>query len=701
MIRRLLPSLLFLLCWVQFSFAQSRKIKVACVGNSITYGFGAKNPAEESYPARLQGLLGTSYEVKNFGHSGATLIREAYRPYHKTKEYQAALQYQADIAIIELGVNDTDPRDWPHYRDSFERDYHLLIQDLKRSNPKVEIYITRLLPVFEDHPRFQTSTYAWYWDIQKKLESIAKGNKVRLIDTYTPFAKRPDLIDDWNTLHPNAKGYAHLSQMIYKSLTGNYGGLKMPMVFTDHMVIQRGLPFPVWGTANSGDKITVSFRGESLSTTVGEDGKWTLRFPGMKADATPQSLHISNGEQSLVYRDILIGDVWFAAGQSNMYFSMKETKDSQQAIGQADLNAPLRLFKFKPIAETNNVAWDQKILDQTNELDFFTGSWQKNTPDNVKDFSAVAYTFGKKIQQEKGVPIGIIELAVGGSPQIAWMDRQVLQQDPLFVNALKSNWRSSDFMMEWCRGRADKNLEKTSYKQQRHPYQPSYIYDAGVSHLIQFPIKGMIWYQGESDTENAELYSKEFPLFVSHLRKQWGYNFPFYYVQLSGLNRPSWPFFRNTQRELAHIVENSGMVVTSDLGDRQDVHYRNKQPVGLRLANTVLHHTYHKKGIIPSGPDFISAQEKTDYIELSFNYSKGLASTDGKELRGFQVVNQLGIFAPTKAYIKNRKILIPRLKNDTITRIVYAWEGYPDANLTNSSGLPTGTFSVNITPNNP
>lgn len=685
-----------ILFFAQNVFAQNKKIKIACMGNSITYGYTLKDPSADSYPSKLQQMLGAKYEVGNFGHSGATLTRKGHNPYNKTKEFAAALRFHPDVAVIELGVNDTDPRDWPNYSDDFEADYHWLIDTLRKINPQVKIYITRLLPVFEDHPRFLSSTFDWYWQVQHKIEDVARVNHVSLIDAYTPFADKPDLISDAPTVHPNAKGYAFLAKIIYENLTGDFGGLKMPMIFSDNMVLQREMPLPVWGTANAGDKVIVSFNHLTKTTVAGSDGKWKIIFPAMQADAVPQTMRISDNKSTVAYNNILMGDVWLCSGQSNMYLPLHVTKDAQKTIAEAGKEKNIRLFKFKPIAETDDLAWDTAILHKLNDLQYFSGEWKNDNAEDAKSFSAVGYYFGQKIQQEENVPVGLIELAVGGSPQISWMDRYTLQTNPLLENTLKSDWRTSDFLMGWCRERVDKNLQNTSFQQQRHPYQPCYNYDAGVRHIIQFPIKGVVWYQGESDADNAELYAKEFPLFVKSWREKWGYDFPFYYVQLSGLGRASWPHFRDTQRKLLAEVPNSGMAVTSDLGDSLNVHYAHKKPVGLRLANLALHYTYHKSNIVPNGPMVKSVVRKNNTIEISFDESDGLKTADGGALRGFELENEFGIFTPAKAEIKNNKVYIEVSANETVKKMVYAWKGFPHANLVNGAGLPASTFMMDV-----
>ena len=178
-----------------------KPIKVACVGNSVTFGYGLTNRETTCYPYVLQQLLGAHYEVKNFGHSGTTLLSEGHRPYIQQPEYQAALAFKADLVVIHLGLNDTDPRNWPNYNSHFDRDYQQLINSFRQANPKVKIWICLLTPIFHPHPRFESGTRDWHAAIQKHIRRIAEANQTGLIDLHTPLYSRPDLFAD--ALHPN------------------------------------------------------------------------------------------------------------------------------------------------------------------------------------------------------------------------------------------------------------------------------------------------------------------------------------------------------------------------------------------------------------------------------------------------------------------------------------------------------------------
>lgn len=679
-------SLLFLIGF----FASSKEpVKVACIGNSVTYGYGLSDPGEQSYPAVLQKKLGKDYRVENFGHSGATLLRRGHNPYYKTKAFVSALQFKPDIAVIHLGLNDTDPRNFPNYRDELIPDYNWLIDTLKRANPQVKIFVCKLTPIFTGHPRFASSTFDWYHEVQDRIGQVAVINKAAVIDFYKALQNRPDLFTDAPTLHPNAAGTEKIAEIVYKHITGNFGGLQLPGIFADNMVLQRDKPLVFWGTANANTTVAVAFGKLQKSIRANSDGTWQLTFPAMKATSAAQTISFTNDGQQIVLKNILVGDVWLASGQSNMYFSLAQTKGGD-SLAKASLQKNIRLLKYRPYAETDNIAWDSMALKKANELDFFSGTWKTNETQAVKEFSGIAYAFAAKLQPEIGVPIGMIELAVGGSPQLSWVSRLALESDARFVHAFK-NWRSSDFIMQWCRERANTNLAQANSAFQRHTYEPSYNFEAGISNIVPFAMKGVIWYQGESDTENAELYKKLFPLFVQDWRSHWQDDFPFYYVQLSGINRPSWNYFRDVQRQLLQTVPNSGMAVSSDLGHETDVHPKDKIPVGYRLAQLALHQTYHKKNL-PSGPLVRKAMLQSMHVVVVFENNEGLRTLGNEPLRGFQLVNDKSDFIQAAASIREDKVFIQVPDGQQIRKVVYGWKPFTDANLVNAASLPASTF---------
>lgn len=667
-------------------YAQQHRIKVACIGNSITYGYGLPDRATQSYPVQLQKMLGESYQVENFGKSGATLLNKGHRPYMQQDEYHRAIDFAGDIVVIHLGINDTDPRDWPDYRDFFVKDYIALIDSFRVANPEARIMIARLTPIADRHPRFLSGTRDWHGEIQLAIENVARYAGVQLIDFHKPLYPYPFMLTD--AVHPDPEGAFVLAQTVYSAITGDYGGLKMPLLYTDNMVLQREVPLTIQGTANAGDQVTVSIADRQMKTKVGPNGKWSVTLPPLKA-GEPYTLKISTNQKVLQYHNVLAGEVWLCSGQSNMEFMLKQASTARLDIPRA-VDQELRLYDMKARWRTNAVEWETTVLDSLNHLQYYKDTeWKECAPETVSDFSAIAYYFGKMLRDSLKVPVGLICNAVGGSPTEAWIDRTSLEYH---FPAILKDWTQNDFIQEWVRGRAALNIKKSVNNRQRHPYEPCYLYESGIRPLEQYPIRGIIWYQGESNAHNWEAHEALFKLLVNAWRKNWNDDcLPFYYVQLSSLDRPSWPWFRDSQRRMLNEISDIGMAVSSDHGDSLDVHPTCKQPVGERLARWALNKTY-LKDIVPSGPLFRGADVRGEKVYLSFDYGQGMRSSDGKSLRCFEVAEFEGIYYPATAEVVGEQVKVysKEVRNPRYVR--YGWQPFTRANLVNRAGLPASTF---------
>lgn len=670
------------------------KIKVACIGNSVTYGMTHKNPAETSYPTQLQQLLGGEYEVRNFGHSGATLLSKGYRPYVSLPEYKAALEFAPDIAIIHLGLNDTDPRAWPNYRDEFYGDYMNIVKALRNKNPEVVVYICRMTPIFHWHRRFKSGTRDWYWQIQEVIEDIAKYEKFELIDLSRYMYHRPDLMPD--ALHPNEQGAGIIAGQVYSAITNDYGGLSLPAIYSDNMVVQQGKPFVVSGTANAGKAVSVRFGKQRIIKTAAEDGSWKVMFTPMVADGKSYTLTVECGKEKKEYKNLVIGEVWLCSGQSNMAFMVKESSHIEQSLSNVK-KRDIRLYDMKPRVLTNSVEWDSVDLVRLNNHDYYQPTtWQLQNKENVSDFSAVAYHFGAMLADSLGVPVGLICNAVGGAPAEAYIDRKTLEFHPVLVDILY-NWKENDMIQDWCRGRAKQNIAKSSVKLQRHPYEPCYLYETGIIPIASYPIKGAIWYQGESNAHNIELHEVIFPTLIDSWRKTWNDpEMPFYFVQLSSINRPSWPHFRDSQRRLAAEIPNCDFAVSSDKGHPSDVHPKEKAPVGERLARLALNQTYGMSHVAQHGPTPVRAFSSNNKTVIEFGNATELNTSDGNILRGLEVADNRGVFSKVDAEkevkFNGNRIIIERAAH----RVRYAWQPYTDANLVNESDLPASTFDIEV-----
>ena len=683
---------ILLLFTVAATFAGEQRKKVACIGNSVTYGYGHANAAATSYPTQLGTMLGEKYDVRNFGKSGATLLRKGHRPYNKQAEYEAALEFAPDLAIIHLGLNDTDPRNWPDHRDEFIPDYLALIDTLRAVNPKVEIWICRMTPIFNAHPRFKSGTRDWHAQIQQAIEATAAIAGTGLIDLHSPLYDRPDLFAD--ALHPNEEGAGIIARTVYSAITGEYGDLSLPAIYGNNMIIQRDKPFLLRGTANAGAKVTARLGKEKRSTRALPDGKWQVEFAPISSGER-LVLEVKSEDKVITLENIAVGEVWLCSGQSNMAFMLKEGTAAQRHIASTK-GRGIRIYDMKPRVITNPVAWDSIDLVKLNRHDYYKPTaWQELTPENAADFSAVAYHYGAMLADSLQVPIGLICNAVGGAPAESFIDRRTLEHHPYLVDILY-NWRANDFIQPWVRQRASQNIANSKNRLQRHPYEPCYLFETGIAPIAGYPIRGAIWYQGESNAHNIEAYEALFNAMLHSWREAWNDELPFYFVQLSSLNRPSWPHFRDAQRRLALANKNCAMAVSSDHGDPYDVHPKEKQPIGQRLALQALYGTYGHKHITPEGPTVKEATSKGGSVCLKFENGKGLTTSDGKAPRTFEIAEENGLYYPAKVFIMGNHVYLQSKEVKKPTRVRYGWQPYTTANLINSDSLPASTFQIKI-----
>lgn len=679
---------LLILATISASAASKRQktIRVACIGNSITYGTGIADRTNDSYPSQLQRLLGSNYQVGNFGKPGATLLYHGHRPYVKQEEFKEAIAFKGDIAVMHLGINDTDPRNWPNYRDEFVKDYLSIMDSLRAANPKVRIILARMTPIADRHPRFVSGTKQLHGEIQTAIETVARVSGAELIDFYEPLYPYPYLLPD--AIHPNPEGAGILAKTVYSGITGDYGGLQMSQLYTDYMVLQRDIPLDIHGIANAGEKITVSISNQKATATANNQGKWSVVLKPMNA-ATDLTLTVEAGSVAKVYKHVAVGEVWLCSGQSNMAFMLCQADTYKRDIDNVG-DPQLRLFDMKARWETYNVAWPASCLDSLNHLQYYRSTtWQPTTPDNAKWFSAIAYYYGRMLRDSLKVPVGLICNAVGGSPTEAWVDRNTLET---CFPAILKNWLHNDFIQDCVRGRAAKNLTNDNTHLGRHPYEPCYLYESGILPLQKYPIKGVIWYQGESNAHNMEAHSELFKLLVGSWRSNWSNpTMPFYFVQLSSLNRPSWPWFRYSQLQLMQQIANTGMAVSSDCGDSLDVHPLRKQPIGQRLARWALNKTYGMS-VTPSGPIYKGVVRSADALIVSFDYADNLCTSDGKQPSTFEIAEEEGMYYPATAVIEGNTVRLtsPEVKNPRYVR--YGWQPFTRANLINGDALPASTF---------
>ncbi|MDE7024600.1 MAG: cyclically-permuted mutarotase family protein, partial [Paramuribaculum sp.] len=681
--RHLVYAAILALCAV---LPTQARVKVACIGNSITYGMCLESPGTQSYPAQLQQMLGDTYEVRNFGHSGAAVLRNGHHPYTDTPEYKAALAYKADIAVIHLGVNDTDPRSWPNFSHEFTSDYLYIIQQLRNSNPDIRIIVAKLTPLRATHPRFCSGTRIWRLEAQDFIERIASESNVELIDFNEPLVFRQDLLHDG--VHPNFEGATLLAKEAYKGITGQYGPLSMPKVYSSGMVLPHSRYITLQGNANAHSPVSLSVNGHTYRTIASNRGEWNITIPPL----TPRheyEITVSDGTDTIRLSKILAGVVFLASGQSNMAFTLAEDINARQAI-ESSTDSLLRFFSMTPRFYTGDFAWTEQQTDSVNKLEYFQSSpWQSVNTANAPALSAVAYYFARDLRDALDMPVGIIQNAVGGATTSSWIDINTLEQA---MPQILLNWRSNDYVQPWAQSRATRNSGPNS----RHPYEPSYLFSSGIAPLGHYPLNGVIWYQGESNAHNIEVHHDLFKALTQSWRNYFrNHELPIYFAQLSSINRPSWPSFRNSQRLLASEIPNTAMAVTSDCGDSLDVHPRNKMPVGKRLARLALKHSFNLP-INAHGPEPVNAEIVPEGIKISFNHANGLSVSHGTEPITFETAGRNRVFTPAKAKIINDHIILFDMETPHPRFVRYGWQPFTRANLINSDSLPASTFEIEV-----
>ncbi len=460
-------------------------------------------------------------------------------------------------------------------------------------------------------------------------------------------------------------------------LTGVIADVTLPTVVSDNMVLQRDLPVKLWGRADKGEVVSVLLNGQSAKTKAGKDGIWRIQLKAMPYGG-PYDMTIK-GKNTITLRNILIGDVWVCSGQSNMEWVVANSNHAQEEIANAQY-PKIRLLTVN------------KTMSNIPLQDADTQGWLECSPQTIDRFSAVGYFFGRELFRQTDIPIGLINTSWGGTVVETWTSIPMMQTQPEYAQKLSvlltKEWRYKvSTVID-----ASENVGPNDY--------PSLLYNAMIAPLTSFPIKGAIWYQGESNAPEAYKYRTLFPNMITDWRKAWaqGY-FPFYFVQLANFTAPvaepgesDWAELREAQH-LTLKLPNTGEAVIIDIGDAADIHPRNKQDVGYRLALNALAKTYGKQ-VEYSGPEYQSMKVNDNEVILSFTHDKGLfAKSKYGYLSGFSIAGDDRKFVWAKACIEGNTVVVYSDKVNRPVAVRYAWATNPDdANLYNSDGLPASPF---------
>lgn len=493
--------------------------------------------------------------------------------------------------------------------------------------------------------------------------------------------------------------------------------IQLPHFFSDHMVLQRERAVAIWGTTTPGGALKLTFKGQTAGAKADASGRWKASIQTGAADAKGAELTISSGADAVTIKDVLVGEVWFASGQSNMVFQMRNAKDAEDFIAKANFPA----FRF----------FDGPNVTATEPQSDIAGEWALCTPEKIKGWSAVACFFAIKLHQELCVPIGVMESSWGGKPIEAFTSREALNMLPATKSRVDElmladkNYDDANAQASYQQALAKWNAqvaeaktkaEKLRIRQPAPPKRPldternpGVLFDAMIHPFIGYTIRGAIWYQGEGNSGYGSApYDQTLPLLIKDWRTRWGDDFSFYFVQLANYYAPSaepgvphgWPLVQDRMRRVLATTVKTGMAVINDVGEANDIHPKDKRTPGERLARWALAKDYGRE-IVWSSPLYQSSETKNSAIIVTFEHvGTGLKSRDGGPLKRFEIAGEDRKWHWAEAKISGTNTVTVR--NADVPKplaVRYAWAANPEgANLVNSEGLPASIFRTDDWP---
>ncbi len=495
--------------------------------------------------------------------------------------------------------------------------------------------------------------------------------------------------------------------------------VRLPALFSDGLVFQQGKPLSIWGWAAPDEDVSIQFAGQTRAARADLDGKWRVILDPLPANATPQEMKV-NGKNSLILKNLLIGEVWICSGQSNMQWTVSQAANPQQEVEAANF-PQIRMFNVERVTAMSPV-------------DDVKGSWKEANPGNVGQFSAVGYFFGRHLHQVLKVPVGLINTSWGGTRVEAWTSRESLEERPCAAQML-SDWDGIRQSWDAAAENAKHEVAKAEWQAQvqkikkdnvglsadkqvqpppaprppddpnKTPHHPAVLFNAMIAPLIPYSIQGAVWYQGESNQKRAFQYQELLPNMINDWRTRWNSEFSFYIVQLAayGNSLPvtkdpglpdTWAELQEAQYLTSITLPRCGLVVTNDIGEEKDIHPKNKQEVGRRLALWALAHDYGRTNTVFSGPMLRNAVVEGGRVRIQLDHvGGGLKTRDGGELKHFQIAGQDQKWAWAEAKIEGSEIVVSSSAVPNPVGVRYAWAAWPEgANLINAEGLPASCF---------
>jgi len=475
--------------------------------------------------------------------------------------------------------------------------------------------------------------------------------------------------------------------------------VKLPALVSDNMVLQQNAKVNLWGWSSPNEKISIQLEwlNTQLETIADAEGKWKVTVDTPNGSDKPYTITIT-ASNKIVLNNILIGEVWLCSGQSNMYFPVgredKTWKTGVKNYEEEVKNASYNAIRFFTVA----------LNAAPQPLEDVSGSWKICTPETIKTFSAVAYFFGRDLYQKRNVPIGLISTSWGGTKAEAWTSQNVLEKDVSFLPILQQDAKNEKLYQEKLEAyylasinqqiASAANAPKLELKKpKKEANKTSYVlYNAMLYPIINYTMKGVIWYQGESNSGQANLYRTLFPAMVKNWRDDWKQgDFPFYYVQITP-HKGQTPDIREAQLFSLKTISNSGMVVTTDVGDANNIHPIDKQTVGHRLALWARAKTYNENKLVYSGPIYNHMKIKKQKVQLFFDYADSGLKKEGETLKEFEIAGEDQIFYPADAKIEGKTIVVSSSKVKNPAAVRFAWKAVPEPNLFNNENLPASPF---------
>ena len=518
------------------------------------------------------------------------------------------------------------------------------------------------------------------------------------------------------------------------SLMGIYAraDVKLPAIISDNMCLQAGKTLPIWGTAGAGEQVTVTIGEQKQTATAGADGKWIVKLGALPAGTTGEM--IVAGKNTITVKNIIVGEVWVASGQSNMEFGFKQAHNVAEEQPKAKY-PKIRLFNLK-----------KKIAFEP--LADCEGRWEECTPDSVMFTSGVGYFFVRDLHRDLGVPMGLIHTSWGGTPAEAWTSVEDLESNPAlkpladrftetkshladekekYATAVIPKWESQ--VQKWTEAEAERQKTAPDSKPRQKPRKPappdqdpnlsSVLYNGMIAPIVPFGIEGAIWYQGESNAGRPMEYRALFPAMITDWRKHWSElnpdeaNFPFLFVQLANYQAREaqpvqsdggWPGLREAQH-MTLSLPNTGEAVIIDVGQADDIHPRDKMDVGHRLALAAEKVAYHQD-IVYAGPTYQGMSVEGGKIRVKFaniggglkiaahpSTQPGVPQTEpASDVKGFSIAGEDKKFYWADAKIEGDGVVVSSDQVPTPAAVRYAWANNPDCNLYNKENLPASPF---------